>query len=202
MRPRWAWRGPRRTAATCGRLASTSPGCWRQPAPGEGGTPGLPVLLMHQCRLYRLDGDLARSIEVGEAGLRRDPRAGPRRHRGRDQAGRDPGVQELEHRRHAGRRATRRPGHRPRRPAGLARRSGLRVLERLHGGRGQRQPRPGHHPGPPGPGVAGRVRIRAQPGRAAGDLRLAAAAARPARSRRGRGPAQAGPRNASRPGCD
>ena len=25
---------------------------------------------MHQCRLYRLDGDLARSIEVGEAGLR------------------------------------------------------------------------------------------------------------------------------------
>ena len=36
---------------------------------GEGGTPGLPVLLMHQCRLYRLDGDLARSIEVGEAGL-------------------------------------------------------------------------------------------------------------------------------------
>ncbi|HUD80334.1 MAG TPA: helix-turn-helix domain-containing protein [Streptosporangiaceae bacterium] len=37
---------------------------------GEAGTPGVPVLLMHQCRLYRLDGDLARSIEVGQAGLR------------------------------------------------------------------------------------------------------------------------------------
>ncbi len=37
---------------------------------GEAGTPGVPVLLMHQCRLYRLDGDLAGSIEVGEAGLR------------------------------------------------------------------------------------------------------------------------------------
>jgi tetratricopeptide (TPR) repeat protein len=37
---------------------------------GEGGTPGVPVLLMHQCRLFRLDGDLERSIEAGELGLR------------------------------------------------------------------------------------------------------------------------------------
>ena len=37
---------------------------------GADGTPGVPVLLMHQCRLYRLDGDLVRSIEAGENGLR------------------------------------------------------------------------------------------------------------------------------------
>lgn len=37
---------------------------------GEMDQAGLPALLMHQCRLYRLDGDLDRSIEIGEAGLR------------------------------------------------------------------------------------------------------------------------------------
>ena len=36
---------------------------------GQQGTPGVPVLLMDQCRLYRLDGDIGRSIQVGEAGL-------------------------------------------------------------------------------------------------------------------------------------
>jgi tetratricopeptide (TPR) repeat protein len=36
---------------------------------GEPGTPSVPVLLMHQCRLYRLDGDIAGSITAGEAGL-------------------------------------------------------------------------------------------------------------------------------------
>ncbi len=36
---------------------------------GEPGPPSVPVLLMHQCRLYRLDGDIARSIKAGETGL-------------------------------------------------------------------------------------------------------------------------------------
>ena len=36
---------------------------------GQHGTPGVPVLLMDQCRLCRLDGDIGRSIQVGEAGL-------------------------------------------------------------------------------------------------------------------------------------
>jgi len=36
---------------------------------GEPGTPGVPVLLMDQCRLCRLDGDLASSVRIGEAGL-------------------------------------------------------------------------------------------------------------------------------------
>lgn len=37
---------------------------------GEPGTPGLLSLLMSRCRIYRLAGDFARSIDVGEAALR------------------------------------------------------------------------------------------------------------------------------------
>lgn len=37
---------------------------------GEPGAPGLLILLLARCRIYRLAGDFARSIEVGEAALR------------------------------------------------------------------------------------------------------------------------------------
>jgi len=37
---------------------------------GEDAGPGLTVLLMHQCRLYREAGDLSRSVEMGERALK------------------------------------------------------------------------------------------------------------------------------------